>query len=70
MITSTVYAIIRRRLSLPALLLYRDASKEAELLVLRHQTRSYTAGFSRGVTDQLTACGWRLSRTWCPATVG
>nr|WSX75524.1 hypothetical protein OH826_17525 [Streptomyces sp. NBC_00899] len=34
---STVYAVTRRLLSLPALLLRRDASKEAELLVLRHE---------------------------------
>jgi transposase len=32
-----VYAVTRRLLSLPALLLRRDVSKEAELLVLRHQ---------------------------------
>ena len=37
MILSTVYAVTRRLLSLPALLLRRSASKEAELLVLRHQ---------------------------------
>ena len=37
MILSTVYAGTRRLLSLPALLLRSDVSKEAELLVLRHQ---------------------------------
>jgi transposase len=36
-ILSTVYAVTRRLLSLPALLLRSDVSKEAELLVLRHQ---------------------------------
>jgi transposase InsO family protein len=36
-ILSTVYAVTRRLLSLPALLLRRSVSKEAELLVLRHQ---------------------------------
>jgi hypothetical protein len=34
---STVYAVTRRLLSLPALLLRREVSKEAELPVLRHQ---------------------------------
>ncbi|MGW3845072.1 hypothetical protein ACWD9X_43105 [Streptomyces sp. NPDC005075] len=34
---STVYAVTRRLLSLPVLLLRRDVSKEAELLVLRHE---------------------------------
>jgi hypothetical protein len=34
---STVYAVTRRLLSLPALLLRRDVSKDAELLVLRHE---------------------------------
>lgn len=37
MILSTVYAVTRRLLSLPALLLRRSVSKEAQLLVLRHQ---------------------------------
>lgn len=37
MILSTVYAVTRHLLSLPALLLRRSASKDAELLVLRHQ---------------------------------
>jgi putative transposase len=36
-ILSTVYAVTRRLLSLPALLLRRDVSKDAELLVLRHE---------------------------------
>jgi hypothetical protein len=36
-ILSTVYAVTRRLLSSPALLLRRSASKEAELLVLRQQ---------------------------------
>ncbi|MEV4176344.1 integrase core domain-containing protein [Nonomuraea sp. NPDC049709] len=34
---STVYAVTRRLLSLPALLFRSDVSKEAELLVLRHE---------------------------------
>ncbi|MEU5057423.1 MULTISPECIES: integrase core domain-containing protein [unclassified Streptomyces] len=37
MILSTVYAVTRRLLSLPALLLRRDVTKDAELLVLRHE---------------------------------
>ncbi|WP_246144475.1 hypothetical protein [Actinacidiphila oryziradicis] len=37
MILSMVYAVTRRLLSLPALLLRRDVSKDAELLVLRHE---------------------------------
>ena len=37
MILSTVYAVTRRLLSLPALLLQRDVCKDAELLVLRHE---------------------------------
>ncbi|MFI6485886.1 hypothetical protein ACIBH1_48850 [Nonomuraea sp. NPDC050663] len=34
---STVYAVTRRLLSLPAMLFRKDAFKEAELLVLRHE---------------------------------
>jgi putative transposase len=34
---SMVYAVTRRLLSLPALLLRRDVSKDAELLVLRQE---------------------------------
>ncbi|MEO3854091.1 hypothetical protein [Acrocarpospora sp. B8E8] len=37
MILSRVYAVTRRLLSLPAQLFWCDVSKEAELLVLRHQ---------------------------------
>ncbi|MEY9965598.1 hypothetical protein ABIA33_003644 [Streptacidiphilus sp. MAP12-16] len=37
MILSPVYAVSRRLLSLPALFLRRSVSKEAELLVLRHE---------------------------------
>ncbi|GAA1258108.1 hypothetical protein GCM10009646_52680 [Streptomyces aureus] len=36
-ILSTVYTVTRRLLSLPALLLRRDVSKDSELLVLRHE---------------------------------
>jgi hypothetical protein len=36
-ILSTVYAVTCRLLSLPALLLRREVSKDAELLVLRHE---------------------------------
>ncbi|MFI6396161.1 hypothetical protein [Nonomuraea sp. NPDC050540] len=37
MLLSTVYAVTRRLLSLPALLFRSEISKEAELLVLRHE---------------------------------
>ncbi|MFH8736170.1 hypothetical protein [Streptomyces sp. NPDC017964] len=37
MILSTVYAVTRHLLSLPAALLRRDVTKDAELLVLRHE---------------------------------
>ncbi|MFG2525029.1 hypothetical protein [Streptomyces sp. NPDC048527] len=37
MFLSTVHAITRRLLSLPALLLRRDVTKDAKLLVLRHE---------------------------------
>jgi putative transposase len=36
-ILSTVYAVTRRLLSPPALLLRRDVSKDAESLALRHE---------------------------------
>jgi putative transposase len=36
-IVSLVYQVARKLLALPALLLRRDATKEAELLVLRHE---------------------------------
>ncbi|MFE2185446.1 integrase, partial [Streptomyces sp. NPDC059455] len=37
MIVSLLYQVTRRLLSVPAMLLRRDTSKEAELLVLRHE---------------------------------
>jgi putative transposase len=37
MILSIVYAVVRRLLSVPGVLLRRERSKDAELLVLRHE---------------------------------
>jgi putative transposase len=37
MILSTVYSVVRRLLSVPAVLVRREVSKNAELLVLRHK---------------------------------
>ena len=37
MIVSLLYAVSRKLLSVPAVLLRRDRSKDAELLVLRHE---------------------------------
>ncbi len=36
MIVSLVYRVARKLLAVPAVLLRRDAAKDAELLVLRH----------------------------------
>ncbi|PRX64251.1 integrase-like protein [Nonomuraea fuscirosea] len=59
MLLTTVYAVTRRLLSLPALLFRSDVSKEAELLVLRHENavprrQSHGCAVSRPI-----ACGWR-----------
>lgn len=43
MILSMAYAVARRLLSLPALLLRRNVFKEAEPLVLRYQNSSLRA---------------------------
>lgn len=37
MIVSFLYQLTRRLLSVPAVLLHRDTTKDAELLVLRHE---------------------------------
>ncbi|MBP2329312.1 hypothetical protein JOF56_009697 [Kibdelosporangium banguiense] len=37
MIVSLLYHLTRRLLSVPAMLLHRDTTKDAELLVLRHE---------------------------------
>jgi hypothetical protein len=59
---STVYAVTRRLLSLPALLLRRDVAKDAELLVLRHEN-AVLRRHVPCVTNQPTACGSPRSRT-------
>ncbi|MEV4018853.1 hypothetical protein AB0J35_51020 [Nonomuraea angiospora] len=62
---STVYAITRRLLSLPALLLRRDVSKEAELPVLRHQNAVLRRQVPR--VQAATTVETRPSTWPCPA---
>lgn len=39
MIVSLLYKVARRLLSVPGMLLHRDTAKDAELLVLRHESK-------------------------------
>ena len=60
-----MYKVTRKLLSVPALLLRRDASKDTELLVLRHENavlRHLLAGAVRyEPVDRFWPCGCRKS---------
>jgi hypothetical protein len=68
MIVSLLYKVSRRLLCVPAVLLRRDTSKDAELLVLRHENavlrRQITARVRYEEADRLwfAALSWLLAR--------
>ena len=68
MIVSLVYQVARKLLAVPAVLLRRDAAKDAELLVLRHENavlrRQLTGPVRYEPADRLwfTALSWLIPR--------
>ncbi|GAA3482047.1 hypothetical protein GCM10018966_065790 [Streptomyces yanii] len=73
MIVSLLYKVARKLLSVPGVLLRRDTSKDAELLVLRHENavlRRQIAGRTRGplfLTDRKARAGTAMLDV-CPQT--
>jgi hypothetical protein len=68
MLLSIVYRLVRCLFGLLAVLARSDLSKDAELLVLRHENqvlRRQLTGRLRWITS--TACGSRRCRGWCAA---
>ena len=57
MIVSLVYKVSRRLLSVPAVILGRDTSKDAELLVQRHEN----AVLRRQIAGSLSATKQRIA---------
>jgi hypothetical protein len=69
-IISAVYLLVRCLLGCLTALSQGQVSKDAEILVLRHENavlRARSAGF---VTSQPTGCGSRRCRDWFPAAGG
>jgi hypothetical protein len=58
-IISAVYLLVRCRLGCLKVLARRQMSKDAELLVLRHENAVLRRQINRSVTSQPTGCGSR-----------
>jgi hypothetical protein len=69
-ILSLAYMIVRQILAVLALLLRRDLSKEAELLVLRQENAVLRRSVSRSGTSQRTGCGSPPCPVCCPDPAG
>ena len=59
MIFSVVYLVVRCLLDCLMVLARREVSKEAELLVLRHENAVLRARSAGSGTSGPTGCGWR-----------
>jgi hypothetical protein len=70
-IVSLLYQVTRRLLSIPAVLLRHDASRDAELLVLRHETSSSVASSAVGssMSQRIVSGSPRCPRC-CPDAAG
>ena len=70
MILSVVYLLVRRMLGCLMVLAGREVSKDAELLVLRHDTRCCAVRSAGSATSRVTGCGSRHCPSSSPATAG
>ena len=70
MIISVVYLLVRCLLGCRMMLARQRVSKDAELLVLRHENAVLRRQIGRAATSRATGCGWRHCRDWFPAAGG
>lgn len=66
MIFSSVYLLVRYLLGCVMILARREVSKNAELLVLRHENAVLRRLIGRIPTSRATGCGWRRCPGWFP----
>jgi hypothetical protein len=69
-IISVVYLLVRCLLGCLTVLSRAQASKDAELLVLRHENAVLRRQVAGSVTGRATGCGSRRCRGWFPAAGG
>ena len=62
MIFSIVYLLARCLLGCVMMLARREVSKDAEVLVLRHENAVLHRQVGRSATSRVTGCGWLHSR--------
>ena len=67
MIISVVYLLVRCLLGCLMVLTRHQVSKDAELLVLRHENAVFAARPAGSGTSRATGCGWHHCRDWFPA---
>ena len=70
MIISVVYLLVRCLLGCLMVLTRRQVSKDAELLVLRHENAVLRRQIGRVRYQPATGCGWQHYRDWFPAAGG
>jgi hypothetical protein len=63
-IVRLLYQLSRRLLSVPAVLLRRDTSKDAELLVLRHENAVLRRHITGRIRYEPADCLWFAALSW------
>jgi len=69
-IVSVLYLLVRCLLGCLTVLTRHRVSKDAEILVLRHENAVLRRRSDGSATSQPTGCGWRRCRDWFLAAGG